>query len=357
MPIEYPGGGVARRAQAVRSAVGLFDVCHLGKVAVHRAGGGGLRRRLPDQRPVADRARPGAVHAVLRRRLGRRRRRPDRLPAVGRRRPARPERGELAPRSSRRLRGRGPRRRHRHRPARPTWRSSPCRVRGADDVLAARSACPTGHDYMELRRRRRGRAAARSPCCRTGYTGERGYELLPAADVAPALWDALLAAGEPRGAACRAGSVRGTRCAPRWATRCTARTFSLDDHAGAGAGRLGGRLGQAGVLGSRGPPRGAGARGRRAWPGACWPWTAGIPRAGTWWCATSGRATGRSPAARRGHDVGHLLPDAQAGHRPRAARPLGGRRATRSSSTSAVVPAVPRRQAAVRPGADEVTSR
>jgi aminomethyltransferase len=33
--------------------------------------------------------------------------------------------------------------------------------------------------------------------CRTGYTGEHGYELLVAADGAAALWDALLAAGEP----------------------------------------------------------------------------------------------------------------------------------------------------------------
>ena len=35
--------------------------------------------------------------------------------------------------------------------------------------------------------------------CRTGYTGERGYELIADNEVAPALWDALLAAGEPHG--------------------------------------------------------------------------------------------------------------------------------------------------------------
>jgi aminomethyltransferase len=35
--------------------------------------------------------------------------------------------------------------------------------------------------------------------CRTGYTGERGYELLVPADDAPAVWDALLAAAEPLG--------------------------------------------------------------------------------------------------------------------------------------------------------------
>ena len=35
--------------------------------------------------------------------------------------------------------------------------------------------------------------------CRTGYTGEDGFELLIAADAAPALWDAVLEAGEPQG--------------------------------------------------------------------------------------------------------------------------------------------------------------
>jgi len=34
---------------------------------------------------------------------------------------------------------------------------------------------------------------------RTGYTGEDGFELLVRADDAPALWDALIAAGEPHG--------------------------------------------------------------------------------------------------------------------------------------------------------------
>ena len=59
-----------RRASTPRcaSAVGVFDVSHLGKASVTRPGRGGLRQRLPDQRPRPDRARPGAVHAVLRRR-------------------------------------------------------------------------------------------------------------------------------------------------------------------------------------------------------------------------------------------------------------------------------------------------
>jgi aminomethyltransferase len=33
--------------------------------------------------------------------------------------------------------------------------------------------------------------------CRTGYTGERGYELIARNEVAGALWDRLLQAGEP----------------------------------------------------------------------------------------------------------------------------------------------------------------
>jgi aminomethyltransferase len=43
--------------------------------------------------------------------------------------------------------------------------------------------------------------------CRTGYTGERGHELIAPNDVAGALWDALMAAGEEFGMlACGLGS-------------------------------------------------------------------------------------------------------------------------------------------------------
>lgn len=63
----------------------------------------------------------------------------------------------------------------------------------SDEVLDA-VGLPTGHDYMSF---------VEAPfdgtpvvVCRTGYTGERGYELIVDSEVAPALWDALLAAGE-----------------------------------------------------------------------------------------------------------------------------------------------------------------
>ena len=55
--------------------------------------------------------------------------------------------------------------------------------------------------------------------CRTGYTGEKGVELMCAEEDAVALWDAVLARG-----VVPAGSARATRCAWRSATRSTGTT-------------------------------------------------------------------------------------------------------------------------------------
>ncbi len=79
----------------------------------------------------------------------------------------------------------------------------------SDEVLR-RVGLPTGHDYMSF-------VEAQIPdvlgsevgvvVCRTGYTGERGYELIASNDAAGPLWDALLAAGEEFGMlACGLGS-------------------------------------------------------------------------------------------------------------------------------------------------------
>ena len=58
----------------------------------------------------------------------------------------------------------------------------------SDEVLQA-LGLPTGHDYMSfVEADWQGRPVI---VCRTGYTGERGYELVPRWDDAPALWDAL----------------------------------------------------------------------------------------------------------------------------------------------------------------------
>ncbi|KRF11402.1 glycine cleavage system protein T [Nocardioides sp. Soil797] len=67
----------------------------------------------------------------------------------------------------------------------------------SDEVLSA-IGLPVGHDYMSF-------VEAALPdvlgdgsgvvVCRTGYTGERGYELIARNEIAGALWDALMEAG------------------------------------------------------------------------------------------------------------------------------------------------------------------
>jgi len=63
-------------------------------------------------------------------------------------------------------------------------------------VLTA-AGFPTGHDYMSFVEVDHQGAAV--TVCRTGYTGERGYELVCDSGAATALWDALLEAGAPHG--------------------------------------------------------------------------------------------------------------------------------------------------------------
>jgi len=66
----------------------------------------------------------------------------------------------------------------------------------SDEVLDA-IGLPTGHDYMSFEETQfHGSTVV---VCRTGYTGERGYELIAPNDVAVPLWDALMAAGEQLG--------------------------------------------------------------------------------------------------------------------------------------------------------------
>ncbi len=68
----------------------------------------------------------------------------------------------------------------------------------SDEVLTA-VGLPVGHEYMSF---------VEAPfeghdvvVCRTGYTGERGYELVVGNAAAGPLWDAIVAAGEPYGLA------------------------------------------------------------------------------------------------------------------------------------------------------------
>ncbi|MGN6781658.1 MAG: glycine cleavage system aminomethyltransferase GcvT [Marmoricola sp.] len=66
----------------------------------------------------------------------------------------------------------------------------------ADAVLEA-VGLPVGHPYMSFVEAPF--AGADVVVCRTGYTGERGYELIAPAAVAHELWDRLVEAGEPQG--------------------------------------------------------------------------------------------------------------------------------------------------------------
>ncbi|MFP5415344.1 MAG: glycine cleavage system aminomethyltransferase GcvT [Actinomycetes bacterium] len=66
----------------------------------------------------------------------------------------------------------------------------------ADEVLEALGVA-ADFDYMQFRS---GTLQGRPlTVCRTGYTGERGYELVCGVADAPAVWDAVVAAGEPLG--------------------------------------------------------------------------------------------------------------------------------------------------------------
>ena len=66
----------------------------------------------------------------------------------------------------------------------------------SDEVLSE-VGLPAGHDYMSFVEA--DFAGTGVVVCRTGYTGERGYELVAANEVAGELWDRLMAAGEPHG--------------------------------------------------------------------------------------------------------------------------------------------------------------
>src|SRR5205085_7707609 len=67
-------------------------------------------------------------------------------------------------------------------------------VQGSDsDQVLAEAGFPVGHDYMSFVDVQRD--GERITVCRTGYTGERGYELVVPVAAALDGWDALAAAG------------------------------------------------------------------------------------------------------------------------------------------------------------------
>ncbi|WP_235833704.1 glycine cleavage system aminomethyltransferase GcvT [Aeromicrobium chenweiae] len=190
MPLEYAGGGVLAEHKAVREGVGLFDVSHLGKALVRGTGAADfvnrcltndLRRIQPgraqytlccddDGGTVDDLIAylrsdfevfliPNAANTAA---------------VVSRLQAAAPEGLDVTDlhRDYAILAIQGP---------------------SSDEVLRALDL-PVDHEYMSFADA--SVAGQDVTVCRTGYTGERGYELVVPAGSAVEVWDAVMAAGE-----------------------------------------------------------------------------------------------------------------------------------------------------------------
>jgi aminomethyltransferase len=192
MPLEYAGGGVIREHTAVRTAVGVFDVSHLGKARVLGPGAADfvnacltndLGRIGPGRAQYTlccDDATGGVVDDLIAYLIG-----PDEVFLI----PNAANTAEVV----RRLAA-----------AAPSGitvtdehlRYAVLAVQGprAADTLGALKL-PIAHDYMSFDTAVLG--AADLIVCRTGYTGEQGFELVVPAAEATAVWDALMDAGAP----------------------------------------------------------------------------------------------------------------------------------------------------------------
>jgi aminomethyltransferase len=193
MPLEYAGAGVLAEHAAVRNAVGIFDVSHLGKATVAGPGGAeflnrcltaDLRKIGPGQAQYTLLCNPdgGVVDDMIAYLKS-----PDEVFLIPN--AANCERvvallAEAAPD------GVAVTNQHRD--------FAVLAVQGtlSDEVVSA-AGLPAGHDYMTyVSADYQGTPVT---VCRTGYTGERGYELVVPVSAAVAMWDAVLTAGEPHG--------------------------------------------------------------------------------------------------------------------------------------------------------------
>jgi aminomethyltransferase len=193
MPLEYPSG-VVKEHTSVREAVGIFDVSHLGKVMVTGAGAasyvngtlsndlGKIRHGKAQYTLCCDDATGGIVddliayfhddeHVLL-------------VPNAANSAEVCRRLAATAPEGVRIL--------DHH------TQYAVLAVQGteSDEVLDA-IGFPSGHEYMSFVEAEFHDTGV--VVCRTGYTGERGYELIALNEVAGALWDALLDAGSSYG--------------------------------------------------------------------------------------------------------------------------------------------------------------
>ncbi|MDK3255894.1 glycine cleavage system aminomethyltransferase GcvT [Blastococcus capsensis] len=199
MPIEYAGGGVLAEHAAVREGVSVFDVSHLGTGTVRGPGAAefvnscltnDLSRIGPGQAqytfccvPDGEEQAGGVVDDLIAYLHG-----PDDVLLVPNAANAAEVLGRLAD-------------------AAPTGVAVEDRhtevavlaVQGPRSLQVLELlGLPGEIGYMSFVRGTGG-GAAEVTVCRTGYTGEHGYELLVAADRAEQLWDALLEAGQDLG--------------------------------------------------------------------------------------------------------------------------------------------------------------
>ncbi|MGN6250963.1 MAG: glycine cleavage system aminomethyltransferase GcvT [Marmoricola sp.] len=193
MPLEYPTG-VIKEHNAVRQDVGIFDVSHLGKVRVRGAGAkdfvnaaltNDLDRIAPGKAQYTlccDPGTGGVVDDLIAYLVS-----DDDLLLV-------PNAANSAEVRSR------------------LEAAAPAGVAITDhhrdevvlavqgphcDAVLEGAGLPTGHSYMSFVVAPF--AGAEVVVCRTGYTGERGYELIAPAGVAHDLWDRLVEAGAEHG--------------------------------------------------------------------------------------------------------------------------------------------------------------
>ncbi|GLW32396.1 glycine cleavage system aminomethyltransferase GcvT [Actinoplanes regularis] len=189
MPLEYAGGGVLREHASVREAAGVFDVSHLGKARVQGPGAADfvnscltndLARIAPGKAQYTLCCDPsgGVVDDLIAYLYG-----PDDVFLI----PNAANTAEVV----RRLSAAAPagiKVTDLHRDFAVLAVQGP----GSAAVLA-KLGLPTDHDYMSFTEARLDNAPM--VVCRTGYTGEHGYELVIPWDGAGTVWDALISAG------------------------------------------------------------------------------------------------------------------------------------------------------------------
>jgi aminomethyltransferase len=193
MPLEYAGGGVLKEHAAVREAVGVFDVSHLGKARVRGAGAADfvnaclsndLGRIGPGQAQytLCCNESGGVVDDIIAYLHG-----PDHVFLI----PNAANTAEVV----RLLRAAAPAGitvTDEHEAYAVMAVQGPYSV----DVIGA-LGLPAEHDYMSFVEATLDGLAL--TVCRTGYTGELGYELVVPSEHALVVWDALIRAGEPYG--------------------------------------------------------------------------------------------------------------------------------------------------------------